>query len=332
MRMSGWGLVLCVFALFQGSGCSSSSGPGRASVAQPDQANQAALPMPDCSAMQWNAGDIHQTWNTGGLLRSMYIHVPESYDPQVPTELVINFHGFTMDEDKEANASRMNDYADARNFIVVYPQGIWDSWNAGDCCGDAWTGGVDDVAFTRAILASVQANYCIDPNRIYASGFSNGGFLAFRLACEMADTFAAIGNVAAAFGMDPDSCSPSRPVPLYAVHGTGDIIVPYDGGTPILDPLKLGPLHFRSFPDSIDIWREKTGCTSAPAADYENGDTSCVRSACAAGAEVIACRVDGGGHQWPGGNSINFLLGKVSQDLDATGQMLDFFDRHPMRQ
>jgi polyhydroxybutyrate depolymerase len=342
--------LACFLAAF---GCSAAPQPGHESAASHDgrptparaatsrvvrqTASTAAVTKdaqksaaPDCSDKEWNAGDIHQTWNTGGLLRSMYVHVPESYDPSVPTQLVLNFHGFTMNDDKEAWLTGMNDYADQRGFIVVYPQGVFDSWNGGDCCGDAWTGGVDDVAFTRDILAQVQQTYCIDPARIFAAGFSNGGFLTFRLACEMADTFAAIGNVEAAMGMDPEDCHPSRPVPVYAVHGTGDIIVPYDGGTPIVDPLQLGPLHFRSFPDTIAIWRAKDGCTSSPAAGYANGDASCDVSACAAGSEVVSCTIDGGGHQWPGGPSLTFLLGHVSQDLDSTGQILAFFDKHPM--
>src|SRR5690606_3308049 len=148
------------------------------------------------------------------------------------TMLVLNFHGFTSADWQEALLTRMDREVDARGVIVAYPQGVATSWNAGACCGTAWADAVDDVGFVRALIEHLEAEYCIDARGVDATGMSNGGFLSHRLACELSDRIAAIAPVAGVLGVDPASCAPSRPVPVWQFHGTEDPLVPYEGGTP----------------------------------------------------------------------------------------------------
>jgi polyhydroxybutyrate depolymerase len=244
----------------------------------------------------------------------------------------------------------MSDTADDRGFIVVYPQGlplgVGPSWNAGGCCAN----NAEDVKFVRDLVKLLETKYCIDPKRVYATGLSNGAMLSYRLACEASDVFAAVAPVAGAVEVQP--CVPSRPVPILAFHGTGDTIVPFNGG-------KDGLLHVLNFPPvsySIDLWRNIDGCADSPAPDdastapmpadstpdggpteslftgstvvFQKGDATChAWTGCKGGSEVELCTIVNGGHNWPGGS---LPVGKVSTDIDASSAIIDFFDKHPM--
>jgi polyhydroxybutyrate depolymerase len=264
---------------------------------------------------------------SGGLPRTAILHVPPSYDPREPAMLVFNFHGFGSADYQEELLTRMDDASDARGFLVVYPAGVAAGWNAGFCCGDAWTGGVDDVGFVRDLLAEIGAAYCVDPRRIYATGMSNGAFLSHRLGCEASDIFAAIAPVAGVLGLAPAACQPSRPVPVLEFNGTSDPLVPYEGGTPLLGVPVAGWLNFPSVADTMAIWRAKNGDVAPGATIYDHGDATCVRWD--GGAPVILCTIDGGGHTWPGGVPLP-TLGKTSTDISATDTMLDFFAANPL--
>jgi polyhydroxybutyrate depolymerase len=264
---------------------------------------------------------------SNGLLRTFITYVPEQYDPAKGTMLVLNFHGYSSADYQEEVLTRMDAAADARGFIVVYPSGVLSSWNAGLCCGDAWSNSVDDIQFTKDMLAELQSQFCIDPKRIYATGMSNGGFFTYRLACEMADTIAAFAPVAGVMGEAPDSCQPARAVPLIHFHGTADPIVPYDGGVPLLGAHVGGGVDFPSVADTMTIWKQKNHAYAAGVTIYQQGDATCVEWT---GDEpVILCTIQDGGHTWPGGVPIDFL-GKTSTDLSATDTMLDFFEVHPL--
>jgi polyhydroxybutyrate depolymerase len=276
------------------------------------------------------SGERLVTITSGGIPRIAIVHVPKTYDPAKGTMLVFNFHGFTSDGLQEMVISRMNPASEAKNFVVVYPYGVGNSWNSGDCCGDSWTGGVDDVAYVKALLAELSAEYCVDPKRIYATGFSNGGFFSYRLACEMSDVFAAVAPVSGVEGFPATACTPTRAVPVLHFHGTSDPVVKYNGGTPVI-PLDITfGLAFRSVNETIQIWRTKDACLGSGKTIFDHGDTKCVDyDSCNGGAQVTLCTIDGGGHTWPGGVPIPFL-GKTSKDISATDAMVSFFQAHPL--
>ena len=293
-------------------------------------APEAAAPAPfTCQGKTGAKGDLTLSLTSAGAARTAIAHVPSAYDPATGAMLVLNFHGFSSDASQESLLTNMSAAADRDAFVVVYPQGIGNGWSAGDCCTDLQSGPVDDIAFVKDLLAKLEADYCIDPKRVFATGMSNGGFFTHRLACEMSETFAAAAPVAGVLGIAPDMCKPTRMVPLLHFHGTSDPIVPYDGGSPTIDvPIKGH--HFRSVPVSTTFWRERQMCLDAGETTYAHGDTTCTRwGDCAGGSEVNLCIIDGGGHTWPGGLPIPFL-GKTSTDVDATKMMLDFFRAHPL--
>lgn len=262
-----------------------------------------------------------------GIVRTSLVHAPANYDPTQGTMLVVNLHGFSSDAPQEELLSKMTPLADERGFVVAYPYGVFASWNAGQCCGTAWTNSVDDVGFINALLDEIASEYCIDPKRVFATGMSNGGFMSHRLGCELATRFAAIAPVAGVLGIPVESCTPPRAVPIIDFHGTGDPIVPYDGGVPLVQWDTGGLLDFPSVDESMNAWAAIDGCDGGQEISYQNGDTTCVRwLGCKEGSEVVRCASEGAGHTWPSG----LELPGTSHDIDASATMLDFFAAHPM--
>jgi polyhydroxybutyrate depolymerase len=288
-----------------------------APAASPDR--PAAPDAGSCAGRAGVAGDRELHLRSGGVDRVYRVHVPRSYDAAGPAQVVFNFHGYLSNEVQQADWSNLNEAADARGFIAVHPRGRDSSWNAGVCCGNAMARGDDDVAFVRAVLDAVSRDYCVDPRRVYATGFSNGAFFANRLACEMSDRFAAIAAVSGLVGVTP--CAPARPVPVINFHGDADLVVPYQGSA---------LLGFPAVVDSTRGWVTRDGCNAAGAETLRRGDARCVSfGGCAGDAEVVLCTLSGGGHTWPGGD-VSALGGRTSRDLDATSFLLDFFARHAM--
>jgi len=282
-------------------------------------------------------GTSARTLVSNGQERCYLLHMPagglhSGSLPAGPVPLVISLHGFAERPQYHVLVTRWNEIADAEGFVVVYPQGTGMPlrWNASSP-RDA--GGVDDVQFLRDLVADVDRLVSIDRQRIYANGLSNGGAMTHRLACEAADLVAAAGTVAAPVGELPDGCTPSRPVPIMAFHGTADPVVDYQGysgsGSSWMDRLGLtrGGFSYLQAPQWTADWAARNGCAPEPESIPSSGDTSGVRyTGCSAGVEVIFYTVDGGGHTWPGGMPIPFV-GKTSQDIDASETMWQFFTR-----
>jgi polyhydroxybutyrate depolymerase len=261
---------------------------------------------------------LDAVWTVGG--RMVRVHVPASYDPTKATPVVLNLHGYSGDGQSQITISKMLATSDANGFIALHPDGHHSprGWNAGVCCGAAATSGTDDTAWLSSVLDEAESKLCVDTDRVFATGMSNGGFMAHRLACET-DRFAAIAPVAGVVGIS--NCNPSRPVAVMHTHGDADTLIPYTGG---------GVNGNESVAATIDRWATKNGCTGAPAQTYQQGDATCMtRSSCTDNADVTLCTIAGGGHQWPGGVSLGSFLGELSNDLDATNAMWAFFAAHP---
>lgn len=224
-------------------------------------------------------------------------------------------------------------HAAQHGYAIVFPNGFsrlrsgrLATWNAGDCCGAAQRLTVDDVGFVRALVADVQRQVSIDPLRIYAQGMSNGGMLAYRLACEMADTFAAVAAVAATDGTP--ACEPSRPVPVLHIHAADDDHVRFHGGA---GSASIAGVDFRSVPDTLSGWEQRNGCTEPTRRVLEVPGARCEsRAPCREGSEVMLCVTDSGGHAWPGGRKARGGA-PGSTALNANDVIWSFFSRHARR-
>ncbi len=265
-----------------------------------------------CAGRMSQPLDATWTVTVGTTQRTALVHVPASYDPTKPTPVVIDIHGLAGSDSGEAMITGADAKSDAVGFISVHPQGATTpiaSFNAGECCGTAPSENIDDMGFISALIDQLDAQLCVDDARVFAMGLSNGAYMSHRLACEMSDRIAAIGPVAGGIAVTP--CTPPRPMPVFAIHGNADPIVEYSFGEM-----------------SAEYWESFNGCTTM-STTYQNGVATCVtHSGCTAGADVVWCTIDQGGHQWPGGETMPFL-GNNTNDLNATDAIWDFFTSHP---
>ncbi|HET7010631.1 MAG TPA: PHB depolymerase family esterase [Anaerolineales bacterium] len=262
---------------------------------------------------------------SSGETRRYLLFVPTTYDPARPTPLVISLHGFVQWPANQMQTSQWNDLAEEFGFLVVYPEGTGfpRRWRAGGQAGGS-SDPLADVVFISDLIDELELIYNIDPARIYANGISNGGGMSFLLGCALSDRIAAIGGVAGLYVYPLEACRPSRPVPMIALHGTADAIVPYLGG-----PSRGPEMQLPSIPEWMAARAKLNGCDATPTALPTSGEVSGIRySDCDQGAEVDFYTIEGGGHTWPGGDPLpGWIAGPTSQDISATRVMWEFFSR-----
>ena len=264
-----------------------------------------------------------------GRERGFIVHVPKAYRANRPAPLVLALHGGggSMEVMAQDRLYGLVSQSEASGWIVVFPNGFsrlggkLATWNAGICCGAARERGSDDVGFLRAVVAEVQRRVAIDPQRIFATGMSNGGMMSYRLACEASDIFRAIAAVAGTDGTT--DCRPGRPVPVFHLHAKDDDRVLFNGGSGSASDTHA---NFVSVPATVDKWARLNACSGPTQTVLQRPGVTCeVRSGCAGGAEVRLCVTDSGGHSWPGGRKA--LGGQGSTALDATAEIWAFFAR-----
>ncbi len=264
-----------------------------------------------CDGVMSAPGNYIVDIESSSQTREFRLHIPPGYLPSHAAPLVINLHGAGGTGRQQELYSRMSSKADEAGFIAVHPEGRGDpqTWYVGPTAG----GQQEDVQFMRDLITCLKNQLSIDANRIYATGFSNGGGMANRLGCDLSGVIAAIGPVSGAYFFH-DDCHPSRPVPVAAFHGTADPIVPYNGGD------ALPPI-----PHWAADWAVRNGCDPASTITYSYGDvTGETWGNCDNDASVTLYTVAGGTHAWPG------AIG-ATQDIDATDTIWEFFAAHPFR-
>jgi polyhydroxybutyrate depolymerase len=276
----------------------------------------------------------------GGYVRQ----VPPSYTGRVPTPVVIDLHGYEETASIQVALTQLGTYGDQHGFITISPQvaGAVPMWQTGFTS--------KDVAFIGGLLQTIDDTLCVDRNRIYVTGWSNGAFLTSTIACVYAAQVAAVAPVSGI--EDPAGCHPSRPVPVVAFHGTADPFVPYDGGLgpaalnlPAPDgsgrtigqeagsnaaKLTKGP----SVPSITAAWAKRNGCAPKPTYRTVAARVTLIAYSCPAAADVELYRVTGGGHAWPGSAAsakLASIIGFTTMAISANQIMWDFFTAHPLR-
>ena len=265
-----------------------------------------------------------------GRARAYTVHLPPISSLERRYPLIIVLHGGGGNSENAARMSGFSALADKENFIVVYPDGTGRfgdkllTWNVGNCCGYALDNNIDDVGFIRALIEKFERDHHINPKQIYVTGISNGGMMAYRLACELADKIAAIAPVAGALNVE---CKPTQPVAVIAFHGTADQHVLYDGGAPKVkaDP---HPREDKSVAYAISFWVAHNGCAPMPQKQERGKVVVETYSGCRDRIEVVLYTLKGFGHAWPGGKS--YPRGDdPTAEISATDVMWEFFKSHP---
>ncbi len=273
---------------------------------------------------------------SSGVTRRYLLYVPKTYDRSRLTPLVITMHGGGSWPAAAIYISRWNEVAEQHGFIVVYPAGSGAFWGGFSPGPHVWPMGPRslgrEVRFISDLIDKLEAEYNIDPNRIYADGMSNGGGMALALSCRLSDRIAAVGAVASGRKLSWDRCGDSRPVPMVAFHGTADPRAPYRGGR---SSAPSDPVMFPDIRDWTAHVARRNQCKGDPS---DTRITANVRrlayTNCAENADVVLYSVEGGGHTWPGGQvpqvvAPEWLVGRATREINATRVMWEFFVQHP---
>ena len=259
-----------------------------------------------------------------GLERSYILYVPESYSNNTPVPLVLNLHGYSSNAGQQMIYSDFYNIAETEGFILVHPEGTVDTndfqfWNSGDIFE------IDDVGFLSSLIDTITSEYNINTDRVYSMGMSNGGFMSYRLACELSDKIAAIASVTGSMSTNQiNSCNPTNPVPVMQIHGTTDPTVLYNGSAGI-----------ESINDVVLFWINHNSCNTQPV--FNNITDNNVIDLCTAehyiysdgenGSSVELYKIINGGHTWPGA-AIPFVGNNTNQDFSASEKIWEFFNKY----
>ena len=234
-----------------------------------------------------------KTFSHDNVNRNYLVYIPDSYDSEIDYPLMFVFHGFGGIASQFINTADMRDLAESKNFIVVYPQGLdlggtGSHWNCSNPSADNKSD-VDDIGFIENLIDQLLIDYpVIDNKRIYAAGYSNGGFMSYYLACN-SKKFAAIGSVAGTMLDDSyQSCNANFPTAMINIHGTNDFDVPYDGNT-----------YYPSIPEVVDWWKNFNNTPNVDLLTNQDGSIEHYKYYNDAGDIYVEhIKIIGGDHYW----------------------------------
>jgi polyhydroxybutyrate depolymerase len=305
---------------------------------------------PEGKAKQLAPGDHSLTLQVGDLERSYLLHVPPGYDGKKPTPVVIMFHGGGGTGQSAMRETGWAQKADKEGFLVVFPNAMppdptqpsrfgtnGQIWNDGSGRFHAGEKNIPDVVFINAMLDDLIARFNVDRRRIYATGFSNGASMTFRVGVELSARIAAIAPFAGALWIKQPALD--RPVSLYYITGDADPLNPVEGGVPKLatgDTLR----EIASQPkpparEQVATWVRLLGCQTEPKPGPASpGVTTLIYSGCRDDTEVSFTIIRDHGHIWPGGKNQlpESLVGKASDKFKATDAIWEFFKRHALQE
>ncbi|MBS1971763.1 MAG: prolyl oligopeptidase family serine peptidase [Bdellovibrionales bacterium] len=329
--------LICLSFIFSSQ---SEAGPIRDMIKDRWLKKQQEKPAPEASsdtkAKIEKSGDYTFSISFGGQPRYYKIHVPKIYNPKNPAPLLFVLHGGGGDMEIQATDKfyKQISKSEAIGFVAVFPNGTsamksgkLATWNAGNCCGQARDNNVDDVGFIKEIYKTVSAQLNVDTKRVFATGMSNGGMMAYRLACEAPEIFRAVASVA---GTDnTKECKPKSPISILHIHAKDDDHVLFNGGAGEFSFRdKSAVTEFVSVPKTIEKWTQLEGCEAKSQRVIEMKGATCDRYQCKKSA-VQLCVTETGKHSWPGGERPrggSFVSGDPSKAISANDVMWDFFN------
>jgi polyhydroxybutyrate depolymerase len=281
--------------------------------------------------------------NHEGIVREYLLYVPKGFNGRKPAAVVMMLHGGGGTGRSAMRETGWADKADQAGFILIFPEASRRDqsepanfrhnpqlWNDGSM---RFNTHVDDVAYIDSVIDDLNSRLPIDPQRIYATGFSNGASMVYRLGQELPHRIAAIAPVAGALWNR--NLQLDRPVPLLYMTGSEDTLNPLAGGVPQLATggYKLGGRAKPPVQDQIKRWAAALQCASVPRTIYnKDGILGRVYPDCNEASTVVFYIISGAGHTWPGGNSIlpERWAGKTTDKIKANDVIWDFFKAHPL--
>lgn len=268
-----------------------------------------------------------------GLNRTYTLVLPPNYYEAGDFSLVIALHGGGGSGTQFETSSKLSEKASVAKFIVVYPDGVQSdgllkarTWNAGGCCAYARDNKIDDVKFMSNLIDALVSNYKINVKKVYATGHSNGGMMAYRLACELPNKIAAIAPNACTL-MVTQPCNPGRPVPVLHMHSVLDNNVPVNGG------VGTGPTqdYFHPVDSTLNVWSTINACGNKAQVVVDNDQYTLTQwTNCSNAVTIQYYLTQDGGHAWPGGLPGSVMGDKPSIVINADDLLWDFFQQYQL--
>jgi len=343
--------VACLFGLLF-SGCSTSIGGSDAATttvsakgvdASPGCSLVSRRPTPKSSS---TAGTAPLPFKAAGESGSYLIDTPTERSSRDPLPLVFDLHGYQETAAEQDVVSGLGAYGAAHGFVTVTPEVQYTvpRWD--------YAPGSADRAFLVALIDRIEATRCVDLQRVFMAGYSNGAFTTSSMVCELGDRLAAVATISGI--QAPTGCHPKRPVPVIAFHGTADPLVPYNGGLtsealalPAPDgkgtmgsvrgtPEAAGIMPLTApIPTELARWASRNHCAEPPTVSKAAAGVALIAYRCPNHATVELYREDGDGHTWPGSRLMTLAvvratLGVTTLAINADQLMWAFFQAHPL--
>lgn len=243
------------------SGSDAADGAGGADADQADDAGDGGAGSDAALAPPWDPDD-----SLGGD-RPAEVLLPDDYSTSRSWPLVILLHGYSASAMVQDGYFRLSDRRHDRGFITVLPNGTRDAsgkrfWNATNACCNFADGDVDDVVYLSSLVSEANQRLAVDTERVYFMGHSNGGFMSYRMACELGSQISAIASLAGSSFDDAQDCAEDGQVGVLQIHGDSDDTVLYEGGE----------FFGEAYPGAREVaqrWAGRNGC----GADPETGDS-----------------------------------------------------------
>lgn len=274
--------------------------------------------------------EYHDSMVFDGMERTYFVHLPEGYNHSISYPLIFAMHGGgALGYQGVEGQSQLSELSDLEKFIVVYPEGLeqlgFRTWNAGDCCPSASAIGTDDIGFINALLEKLKIELSINDRKVYATGFSNGGQLAYKLANRYSDKFAAVSAVAGVLQDFP--FNPSRKVPIIHFHSYQDATAPYNGGfsdAPFIN------FEFPSVDSTLLLIANDYNCAQIKETMFSDPNSyDFFRYSDCDNSVILELYVShDGGHTWPGGQA--FAGMPITNHFSASHLMWDFFQNYEL--
>lgn len=257
-----------------------------------------------------------------GIMRDFYYYTPTTWNGADELPLLIVLHGLTQSAGGIMAITGFNDIAEANQFIVVYPDGINNAWNANM---NVSVSQEDDLGFIEELATHFQTNFATNALRQYLCGFSNGGFMSHKIACESSMCFAGMATVSG--GMSDtvyQNCNPSYAPNILHIHGTLDAVVPYGGS------ITTGV----SVDDMLEFWQNHLACDLTPTfsampnpnlLDLSHPERYSYTN-CNPEGQLEHIKIVGGGHQWPGISTLVGGVGTINMDFYSPQEIWNFLD------
>jgi polyhydroxybutyrate depolymerase len=257
-----------------------------------------------------------------GRQRDYMVFLPKNYTGTLNFPLVIYLHAYGWSAKMGMEYTLLHEVADTNDFMVVYPNAAA-NWNSGIGDNSSYpTQNVNDVGFINALIDTLSEHYSINLERIYATGYSNGGFMSYKLACQLSHRIAAIASVGGLISTSTEAdCNPLRTVPVLQIHGTEDPWVSIEGAK-----------GWHSADQTVSYWTNFNNCDMADTTilqDIDPTDGCTVEKIsytnCTNNSNVIYYKVIDGGHTWPGVGPPGYSAGNTNQDFNASVEIWNFF-------